>query len=270
MSKKLLLLIPALLVLPLLALACSDDDGGTGNGDPAARGAVEQTISGAIAAYGRQDLATFLNYWTDDGLQSEFGATRQEITAAGREFFGGPALSLGNFVKTDVKGDKATSDFELVFGISKSPQRFELVQQNGAWKIDATQDLKASIPSGTTAVDVDLDEFSFKVDTAKLAGGNFAFRMDNVGEQEHELVLLKVPASFGLQQLLQAVDQDVPEGVEPVGFGGPVQPGDDSTLVFTQRLSAGKYMMVCFLPDENDPSTPHILKGMGVEFNVTG
>ena len=287
MSRK--LLVPALLFLflpaSLLAMACSDGDpdtvpgvdstqaadGSNGSSDLAARAQVEQTIRETVEAYADQDLARFLENWTADGLQTEFGGTRQEIEDVGAEFFGGPPIVLRNFLETNVDGDEATSEFELVFGISLSPQRYELVKDDGTWKINSTEEIQAEIPPGTTTVEVAMDDFSFDYDASQAASGNIAFRAENVGEQPHELILLKVPAEFTVEQLLEAADQEIPEGVEAVGFAGPVESGDEVTLVFTETLSNGKYMMVCFLPDEEDPEgTPHVIKGMASEFNVTG
>ena len=271
----------SLLAASAFAVACADSDDevtipspeatvvSTGGGDPADREAVEQAIRSVVTAYTEQDMEQFLNAWTDEGLRAEFEAGRAEIQELGDEFFSGPPLSLRHFLKTDVKEDKATSDFELVFGSAVTPQRYALIREAGEWKIDGTQDLKAAIPDGVTAVEVDLKEFSFDFDASKFNGGNVAIRVDNVGKQQHELVLLTVPEGFTLQQLLAATDQDIPEGVEALGFGGPYDAGDEGTIVFSERLPAGHYMMVCLLPDETDlQRLPHVLKGMAAEFSI--
>jgi hypothetical protein len=270
------------LILPLLMLAaaaCSDDDdnGGTSNGatnnDPAAQ-EVQQTIRNAVAAYNRQDLEGFMNFWTDDGLEEEFGATREQMRASPEEVFGGPPLNLRNITNTSVNNDRATADVELVFGTSLSPEKFELVRQGGAWKINGSEQLQANIPSGTTAIDLDLDEFSFTFDRGRLGTGNVAFRADNVGDQPHEVVLIKVTGTTPLTQLLQQFAEaegpdDLPQGAEPFAFAGPVEPGDDTNMVFTEPLTSGRYLMVCFLPDEDDPEmTPHALKGMTADFRI--
>jgi hypothetical protein len=261
-----------LLLAAAFAAGCSDDDD---DGNGAATGAeaqVEQTIRSAVDAYRAQNLELFLSFWTDDGLEDEFGGTRAELRQAGAEFFGGPPLSLRNVSDIDVSGDEASAVAELVFGVSLAPERFELITQSGQWKINATEPVNARVPDGTTKVDVDLDEFAFKFDAAKITGGNVAFVADNVGDQPHEVVLFQVPSSFTVQQMLalaQAEDEEPPPGVEPVAFVGPVEPGDDTNLVLTQPLPAGKYMMVCFLPDEDDPQeTPHAARGMISEFSV--
>jgi hypothetical protein len=270
------------LFLPFAALviACSDDDDDDGDGASVPTPAtsvegmeVEQTLRAAVTAYQQGDMTAFLSYWTDEGLQSEFDATRAELLAAGDEFFEGPPLDIRNIGNTEVSGTEATTEGDLAFGTLAQRNRFELVREGGAWKIDGQEDVSATmaIPSGVTAVDVKLDEFSFAVDMTKLTNGNFALNLENIGEQQHELVMFKAPAGFGLQQLLQAdPDAPPPAGLEIVGFAGPYDPSDKARAVFTQRLAPGTYMMVCFLPDTSDPAeTPHVAKGMAVQFDVT-
>ena len=108
-----------------------------------------------------------------------------------------------------------------------------------------------------------------------MRSGNVAFKAKNVGDQPHEIALATLSGSVTLQQLLQQLatlgpDDPEPAGVEFLAGVGPVEPGKNANLVFTERLPAGRYLMVCFLPDQNDSQeTPHVLKGMAVEFSVT-
>ena len=268
----------ALMLGSALVLGCSDDDDSNGSSGPTANTgsnseeakAVESTIRGAVDAYTAANTDQFLNYWTDEGLMNEFGASSAEIRAAGAEFFGGPPIELGEFKEIDVQDDDATAEFEFVFGTVLQPQRYSLVQEGTSWKINDTEAIDAEIPSNATKIDVDLDEFSFEFNTSGVKT-NVAFALDNVGEQPHEAVLLKVPAGFTLDQLLTAGPEDEPPpGVEIVGFAGPFEGGDNGTMVFADPLTAGSYMFVCFLPDTADPAeTPHAAKGMATMFNVT-
>src|SRR5687767_4643580 len=112
-----------ILFLPFAALviACSDDNdnGGTsGAATPAITASaeaqeVEQSVRSAIEAYQDQDMAAFLSYWTDLGLRSEFDATREELQAAGDEFFEGPPLAVGNIANTNIAGPVATTEADL-------------------------------------------------------------------------------------------------------------------------------------------------------------
>jgi hypothetical protein len=263
----------------LIAGCSDDDDNGASNGgnEPTtiagdnseeAR-AVEQTIRGAVQAYTAGNTEQFLTYWTDEGLENEFGASANEIRQAGAEFFAGPPIELGEFENIDVNEDNATAEFEFVFGSVLQPQRYSLVQQGTAWKISDTESLDAEIPDDAQEVAVDMDEFSFEFNTSGVKT-NIAFELDNVGEQPHEAVLLQVPAGFTIQQLLQSDPSALPQGVEIVGFAGPYDAGDDGTMVFTDPLPAGNYMFVCFLPDtESYEETPHAALGMATTFQIT-
>ena len=223
-----------------------------------------------VDAYNQKNLPVFLSYWTDDGLMDEFEMSRADLQAAGPEFFEGPPIALKSINNTSVSGSTATSEVELAFGIGVERTKYSFVREGNMWKIDEGEDQKASIPSGATAVDVTLDEFSFAFDRNKLAGGNVAFNLKNDGEQPHEMILIKSPASFGLNQLL-ALDPsaDLPAGVEFVAAAGPIEPGKDGRVVFTEKLS-GHYMMVCFLPDLSvgEEGPPHFTKGMAVEVTI--
>ena len=276
MIRKLLSL-GFLTILPIAALACGGDDD-SDVGEPGASGAdsaegrlVEQTITSAVEAYNRGDLNSFLTFFTDDGLEDQFDATRAEIQAAGDEFFGGPPRMIRGFADTEVDGDDASTEVEWAVAQSIQKEDYDLIRETdgGPWKIDGSSPVTVAIPSGTTGVDVDLDEFSFEFDPADIKNGNLAFRADNIGKQEHELVVLQVPPSYTAQQLLGALDQDIPAGVEIIGFA-MADSGDKTNLVFTEALAQGKYMMVCFLPDTDDPmGAPHALKGMISEFTIS-
>ncbi len=121
---------------------------------------------------------------------------------------------------------------------------------------------------GVTPVEVDLDDFSFTYDTAAIAEAEqLAFRADNVGEQEHEISLARIPADADIDELLMSEAE--PEGVEFLG-GATAEPGDSANLVFVEPLGPGRYVMVCFLPDtsEGEDGQPHALLGMVSEFTI--
>jgi hypothetical protein len=271
----------AVIIGSALVLGCSsdDDDGGnaTGSNQPTSvavsgseeERAVESTIRDTIQAYSAANTDQFLSYWTDEGLMNEFGASRDDIRAAGAEFFGGPPIEVGEFENVDVQEDSATAEFDFIFGAVVQPQRYSLVQEGTAWKINDTESMDAEIPDDATKVDMTLDEMSFGFDTSGVKT-NVAFALDNAGEQPHEAILLKVPAGFTVDQLLQADPSTLPSGVAIVGFAGPFEPGDSGTMVFSDPIPAGSYMFVCFVPDTTDPAeTPHAAKGMATTFEVT-
>jgi len=126
------------------------------------------------------------------------------------------------------------------------------------------------VPAGTTVVQVDMNEFAYGVDTSAIvdATGPFALEAKNVGKQTHMLGLARVPADANIDELLL---EDEPEGLEFIGGGDEVEPGASSNIVFVAPLDAGRYIMVCFLPDTDDESAEgsfHYEKGMVKEFTV--
>jgi hypothetical protein len=265
--------IGTLIVVPLalLVIACGGDDpevGDEGGANDAARNEVEQSIRSAVDAYERQDVNTFLSFWTDTALEEQFNASREEIRAAGGDFLGGPPQTIRSFSDTEVRGDSARTRVEWAIAQSITREEFDLLRQDGTWRINSVEPLAVSIPDGVDKIDVDLDEFSFEFDVSEIQNGNIAFSADNIGEQAHELVLVSVPPDFTIQQLLQVTSGGMPEGVEFVGFT-MLGSGEDGNLVFQEPLVPGKYMMVCFLPDEADPEqAPHAVKGMISEFSI--
>jgi hypothetical protein len=112
-----------------------------------------------------------------------------------------------------------------------------------------------------------MNEFAFALIATDVTTETIAFEAENVGEQDHEIALAKIPADADVQELLHTED-DVP-GFEFIGGAGPAEPGDTINLVLTEGLEPGRYLMVCFLPDTDDPEeTPHAFKGMTAEFTL--
>ena len=256
------LLHAGLLLLPiaLVSLACGGDDELRKSAE-AAQGEVEKTVQSATDAYNKQDVAGFVSFWTDRGLEEEFGATREEILANPDQFLGGPPRQIRSMENTRIRLDQAATDAEFTLAKSLERERIGLLREDNAWKIAGTQPLGVSIPSGTEEVYVQMDEFLFEFDAGDIQDGNIAFRAYNTGEQAHELVFMSVPEDFDLQAV-----SALPPGVEVVGGIAPKTPGQEANLVFSETLAAGRYVMLCFLPDTNDPQgTSHVLKGMAAE-----
>jgi hypothetical protein len=245
--------------LTVLAVACGGDDGEEGE--------IKDTADAIVKAYNDKDVDAFLSYWTDSGIQEGFGATREEAQEFLAEGLGEPPMSIRSISNIEVSGDTATADVELVFGISLEPERDSFVKEGGVWKIDATEDLAPEIPSDVTAIDLKLEDFAFDFDASAITSGDIAFRVENVGEQPHEIILSKIPEDLNLEEALQS--EETPPGVEDIAFVEPLDPGAKTDIVFTESLEPGRYVLLCFLPDSEDPEgTPHVFKGMQAEFTV--
>jgi len=261
------LVIATALVVALAGLAAAC--GGDGEGSEEDRAEVEQTIRD-LAAYGAEDIDAFLEQVTDNVLDDFFGFSREECRQNAADCVGEPS-EVTAIKDLKVSGDEAEA--ELTFTGEEEGESFDekfrvlLIKEEGVWKLDGFAGANEEIPEGVDVVDLELNEFSFEFDTQKTRGGGFAFSIKNSGDQAHEVVLVKVPEDLDIEAALESEDQ--PEGVEDIASNGPFPPGDEGTLVFDEPLEPGRYVLLCFLPDSEDPEgTQHANKGMWAEFTV--
>ena len=270
------LALPLVTALMTLALACGDDDreedGGEATAMPTAtveaggdESEVEDTVE-QMAGAGPEDVEFFLGHVTDAFLENYVGMTREECRQNAQDCVGDPG-SAGSLQNTQVTGDKATTEAQFVFGEDTEENQVHLVREDGDWKIDDLRAVPRDIPEGVKRVSLALDEFSFEFDPEAVKGGDFAFEVHNAGGQRHEVRVAKIPADLDLEAAVTSEDQ--PEGVEDIAYQGPFAPGDEGSVVFDEPLTPGRYALVCFLPDKDDPEeTPHAIKGMFADFTV--
>ena len=261
----------ALIACAALVAGCGGDDNGVQDEDQL-RQEVEATVREAVSAFNAQDMQRFLTYWTDDGLESEFQMSRDDLAALSDVFFSESpeaGIQLRGVRADEIRSNRATAEVEYVFGQVIAPQRYVLIRQDNQWRINDTQPVSAQVPDGVREVDLTLDEFSFSFDAAQIDSGNVAFSIENAGDQPHEALLLTVPPGYSVEQLLAEALQGIPEGVTVVGGVGPFAPGGSGALVLTNPLASGSYMFVCFMPDQDaQEEVPHAARGMGSVFQV--
>lgn len=98
------------------------------------------------------------------------------------------------------------------------------------------------------AVPIEVREYAFGDLPETIDSGLVAFELTNVGEELHELILLR-RAEGTVGDLVDVVNDD-PGGelgqLEEVGVALPVAAGDDSVLL--ADLDPGDYVVVCFFP----------------------
>lgn len=229
---------------------------------------IKATINNAVAAWNKKDVQGFLANFTTAGALNEFGEDSIDaVVASLPDFIGDPPISSGNVSNVkSINATTATATVDLNLGKLVERHEYTLLQQGGVWKIDGGPIVDVPTPAGAATVPVQLREFSFSFDKSAVASGNFALAGTNVGAQFHEIALAKIPANANLQELLET-EEDVP-GFEFIGAVF-MAPGESAKMVFSSPLAAGRYAMVCFIPDEKT-DTPHAFLGMVSEFNVTG
>lgn len=104
-----------------------------------------------------------------------------------------------------------------------------------------------------------------------VAPGLTTIRMVNDGAQEHHVVLGKLADGRTMADLMaafQANPNAEPEFLTLVGGAGSAMPGHTSNA--TQELTAGTYVLICFVPDVTGDMAPHLTKGMVRELVVAG
>jgi hypothetical protein len=230
--------------------------------------ALRTTVQGAVDAWNRRDVEGFLSFFTDRGLTAVFDfSSRAEARQFLPEFIGTDRITLRSLTEAQLSGARATAVVDLVIGSVLERGRWEFTLDTGTPKIDGETPLSAPIPSGTTAVDLRLVEYAFLYDRNALVGGNVSFRVANAGVEPHEVILVKINRPEPLLDIVRSSppDQGPPAGIESIGQSF-YEPGQQTNLVLTQTLSAGRYGLLCFVsaPD----GTPHALKGMISEFTV--
>ncbi len=249
----------------LLAIAC----GGDGGGSAEDRAEVEQAVT-ELASYGAGDVDAFLERVTDNFLKTFPGYTREECRDNAQECVGDPSEVI-LLVKTKVSGDTATTEGTFSSGDEEGGEEtflVSLVREDGRWKVDAVGNAPQEIPEGVKKVDLELNEFAFGFNASDITDGNFAFAAKNVGKQNHQVGILKVPADADIEELIRSEEEEI-AGVEDIAFTLPFPPGDETNVVFDQPLEPGRYAMFCFVPDSEDPEgTPHAFKGMVAEFTI--
>jgi hypothetical protein len=284
-----LILAAALLAVGAFA-ACDDDEDDDGDGQPTAAATVdgdddgddaeaeevEAAVQRAFDAWNGRDVDGLIAAFTEQGLVSSFGdgeLSVEDIRNGLPEFIGTEPISNPEFSNTSVDGDSASTDAQFEFGPVLDASRFLLVREAGEWKINGEEEISVEVPDGYEEVRIDALEFAFDgdLDAAAAAEGPLALAVDNIGQQDHELVLASIPADADLDELLRSEEED-PEGVEFIGGVGPIEPGDTQSLVLLEPLEPGRYVMVCFLPDTSEGSEgePHAFLGMVREFTVEG
>ena len=247
-----------LLLVPLGAIACGDDD------EPSEEDLREvEEIAQTVFESDGSNADYVFEHVTDNIIETVFFSTREECIASPVECIGEPA-AIVSISGTEIDGDSASTNVVADF---LGPFRMDLVREDGTWKADALLADSDEVPEGATIVDLALAEFSFDFDPGQIpAGGNFAFRTDNVGAQTHEVVLVGIPEGATLEEALEAVAS---EEAPPLGLKVFIRPGQDDVDVAFEVLQPGKYALVCFFPDTDDPEfTSHIDKGMLAEFEV--
>jgi hypothetical protein len=260
----------AFLILGLLMVgaAAACDDNGDGEVSEEERQELIDLLNTLAATNGTtatQEQIDFYVGHVTDGFVQEFGtesvAACEENAA---ECIGEPLSNPSVDPQTvAIDGDTAT----LILAADEGSFGVDLIKEGDVWKADGLFVPNDEIPSDTEVIELQLSEFAFTGDLGSDAvkSGDFAFHVTNAGTQVHEAVLVPLPAEGTLEEILQ----DESFEPQPIFVKFPYGPGEESDVALEAPLEPGRYAMVCFLPDTEDPEmSPHAFKGMVAEFTV--
>lgn len=297
MIRKTLLLLAAVTAILLLALAAAcggdDDDNGTATATPEGTGdetgspidsgdlptaeALQAFFEAAVEMKNGGDAAGFVTLFSDKGL-AEFTGDTVTPTAELREqtveslATGGPTITVTSVENIEPYERNIGLDVNSAQGRVLVREYFELLPYEGSYLIDAYLLGSPDVPKGVTSVNTSATEFAYEFLSGDPNGdGNIAFVLTNNGQQPHEIVLMKVAEEPTLDDLVDiAVNSDpndLPAEIEEFVGRTFADPAATSTLAFAEPLAAGRYALMCFIPDDAD-DVPHASKGMAAEFTV--
>jgi hypothetical protein len=117
--------------------------------------------------------------------------------------------------------------------------------------------------------DVSLDMLDFSYSLARpLTAGKHTIRVNNKGQQPHEVFLAKLAPGKGVNDLLASLAPDAPaDAIDWQALGGISVIESGAHSYFSVELEPGRYALVCFAPDHAS-GAPHFMKGMAQEITV--
>ena len=121
-------------------------------------------------------------------------------------------------------------------------------------------------PADATQVDITLREWAVQAGQSSVGAGEIYFLVENAGpEDAHEFVIIKTdlgPLDLPFE------DNRVPE--DEVDIIDEIEPfAPDSSASLTVDLTAGKYLFICNIAEEEDGEIEsHYKKGMVATFTV--
>lgn len=145
-----------------------------------------------------------------------------------------------------------------------------LVQDGGAWKLDAFSSISAEVEGDTVAVGVQLGEnedgtyFITPNASSVVESEVLILQGTNMGAEPHEMVMLQLPEGADPMGLLDGSIAE--EDITFIGVVFMTQTGDMAELTLV-GLPAGEYVLVCFFPGPD--GEPHAANGMVAPFSVT-
>lgn len=132
----------------------------------------------------------------------------------------------------------------------------------------AEPDAPAPPPPAPTELTVHMADYAFAAPDT-VAPGVTKIRIIDDGKQAHHAILMRIDSGKTMADYVAAVEQGnhQPAWMSAVGGGGAIEAGAENATY--SDLSAGLYLLVCFLQDAPD-APPHAALGMVKPIVVAG
>ncbi len=115
---------------------------------------------------------------------------------------------------------------------------------------------------GGGEITVTADEYSFELSDTPAAGPT-TFRLDNVGEERHELIFAQLAEDATADDAIQAQGE---KGTTELTRRIVAGPGQEAKQTIDAELEPANYLLVCALSSDGKP---HFTLGQREEFEIT-
>ena len=142
-----------------------------------------------------------------------------------------------------------------------------IVRASARWVVASEEVQNPDVPADAQSVDVTLDEYTITVDPDQVDAGTLALNISNKGDQDHEVIVVRLEDDATADELLYIPGPDLPDGISIAGQLS-VDAGDDGVMVL-DGLDAGSYALVDLFPDD-DSGVVNLALGMEADLTVGG
>jgi hypothetical protein len=243
--------------------------------DPATAAEIEHLVRTLASCLTQGRSETVAQLVTERYLGALYGGggrlSREDYLALAPEL---PAVSIAVSDVADVRVQsdrRANADVVTVIGNQLEHGRWTFVRgpaddADRRWQVDIVTPLPVEAPPDAVRVRVEMTEYAYSLSRAEVAGPSLVLAGTNSGEEDHEILVLRLDRGVSTDALLREPGPGLPRGVTFIGQV-TVPAGAEAELVLV-GLPPGSYAIVCLLPTRD--GTPHLALGMRARLRVTG
>lgn len=248
------------------------------------RSGLHRSVAVVVAATGLVVAGCSDDTSTSSGSTTAEGTTAPtEATSSGAEFCEEYLALIGSPSESGPEPDQIRLVAAMAPEAAKTPmeQIAAGIEESGPGYSE-TPDFQSQYTAANRAaadecaearVAVTASDYQFAGIDTSLPAGLVAMELTNVGEEMHEIVLLRKKDGVGksFDEILEAGEEGAAEFVDTT-FGGFAPPGGETVSLV--ELQPGEYLAFCSVPvgltpdNEEASGPPHFTEGMQVEFTV--